>query len=107
MAYHSFCYTIGIIWTVRAQNDRKEILEYWNTRNKSNLYSKKLNGMIKESLVLIAKYPLIGKLTSKRNVRVKVLRDYLIIYEVLTKEIVLLTIWDCRQNPEDLKRILR
>ena len=96
-----------VTWTVRAQNDRKEILEYWNTRNKSNLYSKKLNGLIKESLVLIAKYPLIGKLTDKRNVRVKVLRDYLIVYEVRPKEIVILTIWDCRQNPEDLTRFLR
>ena len=96
-----------VTWTVRAQNDRKEILTYWNSRNKSNLYSKKLNGLIIESLVLIAKYPLIGKRTDKENVRIKVLRDYLIVYEVLPKEIVILTVWDCRQNPEDLKRILK
>ncbi len=96
-----------IIWTVRAQNDRKEIFEYWNNRNKSNLYSKKLNGLIKESLLLMAKYPLIGKLTDKKNIRVKVLRDYLIVYEVLPKEIVILTILDCRQNPEDLIRIMK
>ena len=94
-----------VIWTVRAQNDRKEIFEYWNKRNKSNLYSKKLNELIKKSLKLIAKYPLIGKLTDKKNVRAKVLRDYLIIYEVMPTEIVVLTIWDCRQNPEDLIRI--
>lgn len=96
-----------ITWTVRSQNDRKEIFKYWNTRNKSNLYSKKLNGLIKESLILIAKYPLIGKRTDNKNVRVKVLRNYLIVYEVLPKEIVILTIWDCRQNPEDLMRIVK
>ena len=81
-----------VIWSVRAQNDRKEIFEYWNNRNKSNLYSKKLNELIKESLSLTAKYPLIGKLTDRINIRVKVLRDYLIIYEVLPTEIIVLTI---------------
>ena len=96
-----------VTWTVRAQNDRKEIFEYLNNHNKSNLYSKRLNGLIKKSLLLIAKYPLIGKLTDKINVRVKVLKDYLIVYEVLPKEIVILTIWDCRQNPEDLARIMK
>jgi len=49
---------------------------------------------------------LIGKLSDKENVRVKVLRDYLIIYEITSKEIIVLTLWDCRQNPENLRRIL-
>jgi len=55
----------------------------------------------------MAKYPLIGKSTYKKNVRLKVLKEYLIIYEVMTKEILVLTIWDCRQNPEDLSRIVK
>jgi addiction module RelE/StbE family toxin len=96
-----------ITWTARAQNDRRKIFEYWNNRNKSNLYSRKLNELIRQSLVLIAKYPLIGKRTDKKNVRLKVLKEYLIIYEVLPKEIIVLTIWDCRQNPENLIRIVK
>jgi toxin YoeB len=96
-----------ITWTARAQNDRRKIFEYWNNRNKSNLYSRKLNDLIRRSLVLIAKYPHIGKRTDKKNVRLKILKDYLIIYEVMTKEILVLTIWDCRQNPEDLSRIVK
>ena len=96
-----------IIWTERAQKERIEIFSFWNNRNKSVIYSKKLNELTKESLVLICKYPLIGKLTNKENVKVKVLREYLIIYEITINEIVVLSIWDCRQNPEDLKRITK
>jgi addiction module RelE/StbE family toxin len=94
-----------IIWTQKAQRDRLEIFSFWNSRNKSVIYSKKLNELFKESLLLICKYPLIGMLTNKEDVRIKVLRDYLIIYEITTSEIVVLSIWDCRQNPEDLERI--
>lgn len=45
-----------IIWSLRAQNDRKKILEYWTKRNKSKEYSRKLNGLFKEALRLISDY---------------------------------------------------
>jgi toxin YoeB len=96
-----------IIWTERAQKDRIAIFTYWNKRNESFIYSKKLNEIFIESLKLIRKHPLIGKITDKENVRVKVLRDYLIIYETTVNEIVVLSVWDCRQNPEDLKRLIK
>ena len=67
-----------IIWTERAQKDRISIFTYWNKRNGSTLYSRKLNELIKESLLLISRHPLIGQLTNKENVRVKILRDYFI-----------------------------
>jgi toxin YoeB len=92
-----------IIWTEIAQKERKEILTFWNNRNKSSIYSKKLHGLIKESLKIICTHPLIGKPTNKENVRVKILRDYLIIYEITPKEILVLSLWDCRQNPEELE----
>ncbi|MCX6236628.1 MAG: type II toxin-antitoxin system RelE/ParE family toxin [Bacteroidia bacterium] len=95
-----------VIWTERAQKDRIAIFTYWNNRNESFIYSKKLNELIKESLKLISKHPLIGQLTHKENVRVKILRDYLIIYEVTVGEIIVLSLWDCRQNPKELRRII-
>lgn len=75
-----------IIWSRRAQEDRKYILTYWNTRNKSKGYSKKLNGLFKEAIKLIANYPEIGKPTDDKTVRIKIIRDYLIIYELDEKE---------------------
>ena len=96
-----------VIWTEKAQKDRIAVFTYWNNRNESFFYSKRLNELFKESLKLISKHPLIGKLTDKENVRVKVLKEYLIIYEITEIEIVVLSVWDCRQNPEDLKRIIK
>jgi hypothetical protein len=35
-----------VIWSFRAKDSLKEILSYWTTRNKSAIYSKKLNTLI-------------------------------------------------------------
>lgn len=96
-----------IIWSERSQNDRKEILKYWNKRNKSNAYSKKLNELFKKAIRLIAEYPEIGKLTDDSSARIKIVRDYLLIYELdQNGRLLILTIWDSRQDPDKLKRIL-
>lgn len=87
-----------IIWTKRAQQERKEILTFWNNRNQTPTYSRKLDELIKDSLRLIGKFPSIGKPTNKENVRVKILRNYHIIYQVTATEIIVLSIGDNRQN---------
>jgi toxin YoeB len=91
-----------IIWTRRAYNDRKEILEYWRIHNQSNIYSKKLNQLFKKAITLIAAHPHIGRRTNMENVRVKLVRDYLVFYEESETEIFILTIWDSRRNPEEI-----
>ena len=92
-----------VIWSKDAQENRKDILEYWNNRNKSRVYSRKLNQLFIEAVKLIAVYPEIGKLTEYKDVRIKIVRDYLVIYRAETNQIVILSIWDSRQNPEKLK----
>lgn len=88
-----------IIWTNRAQNERIQILTFLNIHNKSTRYSVGLNNQILESLKLISKYPFIGKPTKIKNVRVKVLKNYHLIYEITSRYIVVLSLWDCRQKP--------
>ncbi len=83
-----------IVWSFRAQNDRKEIFRYWIKRNKSNEYSKKLNDLFKEAIRLISEYPEIGKITDEGKARIKIVGDYLIIYEVEKEKNLLLTIWN-------------
>jgi addiction module RelE/StbE family toxin len=95
-----------VIWSLRAQDDRKKILAYWIDRNKSNQYSKKLNQLFKEAVKLIKTYPQIGKRTDDLTARIKIVRDYLIVYEETETQIHILTIWDSRQNPEKLTKIL-
>jgi toxin YoeB len=72
-----------IIWTDRAQKERIAIFSYWNLRNGSNLFSRKLNELIKRNLLIIRDHPEIGQLTDKEKVRVKVVKDYLIFYEAI------------------------
>ncbi len=96
-----------VIWSLRAQNDKKEILDYWRLRNKSNAYSKKLNELFKESIKIILDFPQIGKVTDDTRARIKLVRDYLVIYEETESKIFILTIWDSRQDPDELKKILK
>jgi len=63
--------------------------------------------LFKEAVKLIANYPEIGKPTDNGDARIKVVRDYLIIYEITNQQIIILAIWDNRQNPQKLKKALR
>ncbi len=90
-----------ITWSQRAHRDRKEILLYWKEHNQSSAYSRRLNTLIKKTVELIASHPNIGRKTDIENVRVKLIRDYLIFYESDEENIFILSIWDNRRNPED------
>lgn len=92
-----------IIWSTRARNDRKEILEYWQKRNKSKLFSTKLFRNFQEAVNQISENPAIGKPTSLKQVKSWVVKDYLIFYEILNDHILILAVWDSRQNPAKLK----
>jgi addiction module RelE/StbE family toxin len=95
-----------IVWSFKAQQQRKDILEYWLNRTKSNSYSRKLNELFLEAIELIKNHPLTGKLTDDQSARIKIVRDYFIIYEYSKSQIQILSIWDSRQNPEKLKDLL-
>jgi plasmid stabilization system protein ParE len=92
-----------IIWTQKANLERKEILEYWINRNKSKNFSIKLNKLIVETLRNTSLNPNIGRNSDIENVKIKIIRDYLLFYEVHIDEIVVLCIWDGRRNPTKLK----
>ena len=93
-----------VIWSRKAQDDRKKILTYWIERNKSNTYSIKLDSLFRKVIHLIHEYPQIGKPTDDKKARIKIVKDYLIIYEETDTSLVILSIWDSRQNPEKLHR---
>jgi toxin YoeB len=92
-----------IIWTSRAQNDRREILEFWAKNNKSTTFSRKLNSLFIEATQLIKVHPKIGQPTDIENVRVKIIRNYLMFYELSNDKIYILTIWDSRRNPKSFE----
>jgi plasmid stabilization system protein ParE len=91
-----------IIWGRLAQKDRLQILNYWENRNKSKAFIRKLNLLFKHDLNLVCNYPFIGKPTNKPNIRIKIVKEYLLVYEIHTGKIVVLRVWDSRRNPKDL-----
>jgi plasmid stabilization system protein ParE len=90
-----------IKWSIEARLDLLDILEYYIIRNKSTLYSKKLNSKINRSIKFIIKNPLIGLQTQIVSVRAFITGDYQIIYEIFDDLIIIIMIWDCRRDPED------
>ena len=92
-----------IRWSVRADQERLEILEYCANRNKSTTYSIKLNRLFNEQVEQLTKLSELGKPTNILFVRVVILRDYLLYYKATAEFIEVLTIWDSRRNPKKFK----
>ncbi len=91
-----------IVWTEKANLERKEILKYWIDRNKSKSFSIKLNKLIIHDLKFLSSNPYTGRKTKIDNVRVITVRDYLLFYEILEEDILVLTIWDGRRHAKTL-----
>ena len=91
-----------IIWTLKAKNQLFSILEYFAKRNKSKTYSLKLHKKIKSEILITLKQPNIEKQTDVLNIRGLIIENYIVFYELLDTNIIILNIWDCRQNPENL-----
>jgi plasmid stabilization system protein ParE len=92
-----------LIWSNRAKISIYRILKFYIDRNKSNTYSEKLFNIFNKEIQLLTKYPNLGVLTNIKNVRGLITGNYIIYYEITRKEIIIHTIWDSRQNPENLK----
>jgi toxin YoeB len=90
-------------WSVQSQEQLSHLLTYWNKRNKSTTYSKKLLRLFKEATLLLSAHPEIGQKTDIENVRRKLVRDYIIFYRATEHTIEVISIWDPRQDLGDLE----
>ena len=92
-----------IIWTSRATIELNEILLYWIERTKSKRYSRKLNRMFHEGAIYLSKNPETGRPTDFPNIRLRLIRDYYLFYQIGEHDIRIITIWDSRRNPDKFK----
>jgi len=92
-----------IIWSSKANRKLLEILEYYSQRNKSKKYSIKLYDRFRIELLTLVKQPEIGIKTEIESVRGLIVGDYILFYEFDNERIIIHTLWDSRQNPENLK----
>jgi plasmid stabilization system protein ParE len=90
-----------LIWSVEARNSRKDIFDYWNNRNKSKVYIRKLNLLFNTNLKIVIQLPEFGKPTFLEDSKFIIVSHFEIIYKITPNEIVVLAIWDTRQNSQD------
>ncbi|QOW09649.1 type II toxin-antitoxin system RelE/ParE family toxin [Kaistella flava (ex Peng et al. 2021)] len=98
---------IIVIWTNLAITQRNKIFEYWNKRNRSNSYSKRINLIIYEKIDLLESNPLIGEEIEDYNARIIHFENYGLVYKIEKHNIYILSFWDSKQNPKKILEILK
>jgi toxin YoeB len=93
-----------IKWSHRASLDLLEILDYYYKRNGTKTYSKKLSTKLLGTIRLLEKQNDLGVQSDMLNVKNLIEGDYNIFYEITATTIDIITIWDNRQNPENLHK---
>jgi plasmid stabilization system protein ParE len=89
-----------IVWSNRAVKRLYGILEFYNKRNKSKTYSKKLYQLLHKQVKILIKFPEIGLKTTEDTTRGLIIEDFIIYYQLTDDKIIIHTVWDCRQNPD-------
>jgi plasmid stabilization system protein ParE len=98
---------VKIIWTNTAALQRRKILVYWNKRNKSTIYSKKLVTEITQRVNFLVNNPNIYIKTDFPNIRASTLGHYNIFYKITPDQLIVIAFWDNRRNPKTLSKILK
>lgn len=98
---------LEIVWTATALKQRNYIFQYWNERNKSKIYSQKLNTKVKERIGLLKSNPNIGIKTELEGTRAVSLGHFSIFYKRIGETIYITAFWDNRQDPKKLFKFLQ
>ncbi len=97
---------LEIKWTVRAEIQFNNVLDYWTERNQSRTYSHNLIDMVDEALIGLSRFPESGRQTENESIRIKIVRDYFIYYSFDEKELQVIDICDMRRDPNYIKSLL-
>jgi plasmid stabilization system protein ParE len=90
-----------IVWSNRAKIRLFAILDFYIVRNNSKIYSIKLQKLISKEVNLLLKQPDLGLKTSEDTTRGLIIENYIVYCEITDDKIIIHTIWDSRQNPDN------
>lgn len=88
-----------VIWSNTAKENLKDFLDFYIERNKSARYALKLLHLFSETVSRLSDVPEIGITCKNIEIKIFILKHYLIAYEFDEKSIRILNIWDSRQDP--------
>lgn len=95
-----------IIWTKKATLQLFSVMDYYADRNKSDIYSLKLESEIKLKLSDLDFSIALPKKTSLENVYYFTHKHISLLFSIEDKSIVVLMVWDDRRNPDILDSFL-
>lgn len=91
---------LEIIYAPQFADSLKAILTFFDERNGSDKFSKKLMKMIHRQIRLLATMPEIGRLTDFPGVRILFVERFGIEYQIRDKVILVIDIYNCQTDPE-------
>ena len=92
---------IGILYSPQFADNLEAILRFYDERNGSDAYSRKLMGMIHSQIQSLTVFPEIGRMTDFSGVRILFVDCYGIEYQIRNDVILVVDIYSCQTNPDD------
>lgn len=95
-----------IVWSYRANEQLKSILSYWQKRNGTKTYSKKLYKLFQQSLARLSRYPHLGRQSSNLTIKYIIVKDYYLYYSFDETELKVVALCDMRRNPNYMNSLI-
>jgi toxin YoeB len=92
---------LDILYAPQFLDNLEAILTFFDERNGSDSYSKKLMKMIHKQIQQLKTMPEIGRLTDMPSVRILFVERYGIEYQIRDKAVLIIDIYSCLTNPEE------
>lgn len=91
---------LDLLFSPQFADNLEEILQFFDERNGSDRFSKKLMKMILKQTSLLKTMPEIGRQTDFPGVRILFVDRYGIEYQIRDKVILIIDIYSCQTDPE-------
>jgi toxin YoeB len=92
---------LEILYSQQFADNMESILRYFDERNGSDAYSRKLMGMIHSQIQTLTIFPEIGRMTDFPGVRILFVERYGIEYQIREDMILVVDIFSCLTNPDE------
>jgi toxin YoeB len=91
---------LKILYSPQFADNLEAILQFYDERNGSDSFSKKLMKMIHKQINMLRTMPEIGRLTDFPGVRILFVDRFGIEYQIRSEEILIINIYSCLTNPD-------